>query len=217
MLVVPANYEEIQQNFTSNSRGTRMGRRAANNVAEFASFLSLPIVMVGCGDGFEIECMLQHFGISIEENARTQQVIGLEITKTRVQTAQAAGLPVYEAPAENILEVLNGTQRTIYCAHTLEHCFSASTVIESFKKAALDTIVIVVPIEIRGRTVNKAHYFPIANLGYIANMFGMNWKITMGYRFNLELEGWIVLKRDPMNWPLRSKDRSSELLIKGAF
>lgn len=215
---LPSGYEQVQTHFTSSSRGTRMGRRVANNVAELAPNLQPPIICVGCGDGLEVEHMLQHFGISVEENAKTQQIIGLEVTNTRVLTARAAGLPVFEGPAENILEVLNGTKRNIYCAHCLEHCFSAPTVIENFKKAALDTIVIVVPIEVKGRTVNKAHYFPIANLGYIANMFGMDWRISITYRWNVELEGVLVLKRDPMNWPSRpGRTFSSELLLKGSF
>lgn len=216
---LPKGYEQIQTRYTSSSRGTRMGRRVANNVAELAPNLKPPIICVGCGDGFEIECMLTHFNISIQENAQSQQIIGLEVTQSRVQIAQAAGLPVYEGPAENIQDIVpENAKRNIYCAHTLEHCFNSIAVIESFKKVALDTIILIVPVEVKGRTVNRAHYYPIANLGYITNLFGMDWQITTQYRWNIELEGVLILKRKPMNWPVRpGRTFSSELLIKGSF
>jgi hypothetical protein len=195
-----------------------MGRRVARNVAEFAPLLNPPIAMIGCGDGFEVECMLKHFNIPIEQNAVSKQIIGLEVTKNRVEIAQASHLPVYEGSAENILDFVGDIKYNIYCAHTLEHCFNKQATIESFKKIALDTIVIIVPIELRGRTRNRAHYSPISNLGSIANQFGMDWKITMTYRFNIELEGVVILKRDPMNWPVKYKgSRNPELLIKGQF
>lgn len=216
-MLIPKRYEAIQTHYTSNSRGTRMGRRIIKNVNQLASFLQPPIICVGCGDGFELECLLKHFNISIEENANTKQIVGLEVTKSRVQIGYANNLPVYEGPAENITQFVGEIKYNIYCAHCLEHCFDRDAVIENFKKIALDTIVIVVPIELSGRTRNRAHYAPIPNLGYITNLFGMDWKATTFYRWNIELEGVLILKRDPMNWPERRVDRSSELRVKGQF
>lgn len=217
---LPRNYEIIQQKYTSNSRGTRMGRRVSQNVTECVSYLSPPLVCIGCGDGWEIEVLLKHFGSSIEDNQRTKQIVGVEVTKERVQTALSNNLPVFEGAAENIIEILGETRYNIYCAHTLEHCFNREVVIECFKRVALDTVVIIVPIELGGRTRNRAHYHPIANLGYIANLFGMDWKIVnLSYRWHIELEGLLILKRDSMNWPRKIRDQapSSELLIRGEF
>ena len=77
----------------------------------------------------------------------------------------------------------------------------------------------VVPVELRGRTRNRAHYSPIANLGYIANLFGLDWQVDTKYRWRIELEGIIVAHRDAMNWPDRVKpeSRHAELLVKGKF
>jgi hypothetical protein len=216
---LPPAYEQIQQNFTSNSRGTRMGKRIARNIAEFAPQLQPPIVCVGCGDGLEVEYLLNHLNIPIQENAVSKKVIGLEVTKSRVAIAQAANLPVYEAAAENIVDIVpENAKRNVYTAHCLEHCFNRDAVIAAFKQIALDTIIIIVPIELRGRTRNRAHFAPVANLGYLANCFGMDWTITMQFRWNIELEGVLVLKRKPMNWPLKYKgSRNTEFLIKGQF
>jgi len=211
---LPKNYEQIQRNYTSDSRGTRMGRRVAKNAQEMAPYLKPPICCVGCGDGWEVEQLSQALGI---QRAEIQgNILGVEVTKDRVSVAQANNLPVVEGAAENLADIVGDTKYNIYCAHTLEHCFDRKIVVENFKKIALDTIVIIVPVEIRGRTRNRAHYSPISNLGVIANLFGMDWKtVNMSYRYNIELEGVLVLKRDPMNWPRKSEGRSSDLLITG--
>lgn len=208
---LPKNYEIIQQKYTSNSRGTRMGRRVTKNVVEFAPRLKPPILMVGCGDGLELEYMSKQLNIPATE----EYIKGIEVTSERVAIAQANNLPIVLGAAENILDITGETKYNIYCAHTLEHCFNRNLVIEGFKKVALDTIVIIVPIELSGRTRNRAHYSPISNLGGIANQFGMDWQITSSYRFNIELEGVLILQRDPMNWPKKIAQRSSELRVKG--
>ena len=209
---LPKNYEFIQNKYTSSSRGTRMGRRVAKNVTECAQYLKPPVLVVGCGDGFEIECLAQ----SLKIDAVPENILGIEVTSERVETAKAYNLPVVLGAAENIPEIVGDKKYNIYCVHTLEHCFDKKLVIENFKKVALDTIVIIVPIEVRG-TKNRAHFSPIKSMGHISNCFGMDWKvINLSYRWNIEPESLLVLKRDPMNWPKRSV-RSSELIELGVY
>lgn len=211
---LPKNYEFIQTKYTSSSRGTRMGRRVSKNTAEAAQYLKPPILTVGAGDGWEMEQLAKNLNILPEKGI----IEGIELTKARVDIAKQHNLPIHYGSAENILDIVGDKKYNIYCAHTIEHCTNRELVIENFKKIALDTIVLIVPIEIKGRTGNRAHFSPIANLGYIANLFGMDWKvINMSYRFNIELEGLIVLKKDPMNWPKKSEGRSGELIVKGKF
>lgn len=211
---LPKNYEAIQQKYCSSSRGTRMGRRVAQNVVECAQYLKPPILVVGCGDGLEVELLAKELNVPPTENF----IKGIEITPERVEIAKAHNLPVVQGSAEDLPALVGETKYSIYCAHVLEHCFDRNLVIENFKKIALDRIVIIVPVEIRGRTRNRAHYNPIPNLGYLVNLFGMDWKaINISYRWHIELEGLIVLERDPMNWPRRAQDRTPELLIKGSF
>lgn len=214
MMNRPRNYEFIQTKYTSNSRGTRMGRRIVRNVNEMAQYLKPPVCCVGCGDGWEVEQLAKAMKIPIEK----ESIIGAEVTKERVSTALANKVPVIEGMAENLVDLLGEKSYNIYCVHTLEHCYDRDLAIANFKKVAIDTIVIIVPVEVVGRTRNRAHFSPIANMGYIANLFGMDWKvINLSYRWNIELEGVLVLKRNPMNWPNRCKLSRRKLFIKGSF
>jgi len=187
-----------------------MGKRVAKNIAECAQYLKPPILCVGCGDGFEVECLAKGLNVPPLE----EHVYGVEVTRERVKIAQENKLPVVLGAAENIPEIVGDRKFNIYCAHTLEHCFDIKKVIDNFKKIALDTIVIIVPIELKGRTRNRAHFSPVANLGSISNMFGMDYEITISYNWCIELQGRLIIKKDPMNWPRKIQDRSSELLIK---
>lgn len=209
---LPKNYEFIQQKYTSDSRGSRMGRRVLQNVAECAQYLKPPVLLIGCGDGLELECMAKQLNIPATE----EYIMGIEVTPERVATAHANNLPVVLGYAEGMLDIVGDKKyNSVYAAHTLEHCFNRELVIENFKKVALETVVIIVPIEVRGYTKNRAHYSPISNTGSVANCFGMDWKvINLSYRWHIELESLLVMKKDPMNWPKRIEGRSSELLIK---
>lgn len=204
---MPENYEQIQRRFTSNSRGTRMGRRVLENVKECAKYLDpkIPTLCVGCGDGYEIECLqaalsTHHIrnNIATFDSMPTIDVVGIEVSQERVNTAKKRGFNVFQGTAEDLHNVaLNRTKYNIYCAHTLEHCYDQSRVFDNFKKICANTIVIIVPIESRGKSPNKSHYTPIPNLGSIAIHFGMGWRVVnLSYRHHLESEGLLVLTRD---------------------
>jgi len=211
---LPKNYEAIQQHYTSNSRGTRMGRRVARNVAEMAQYLKPPILSVGCGDGWELEMLAQ----TLKVPATSEYVRGIEVTAERVTEAQSHQLDVQLGSLENFPELCGEKRYNIYCAHTLEHSFDKVKAIENLKQVALDTVVLIIPVEIHGKSRNRAHYSPIANLGYLANLFGMNWKVVnMMYRWNVELEGVLVLNRNPVTWPAKLAGRTGDLVIPGAF
>lgn len=214
MVELPEGYAEQQRRYTSNSRGCRNGERVIRNVQECARYLESPVVCIGCGDGLEVEYLASNlFIVPSKEN-----ILGIEVAKDRVAGAVARGLPVVEGVVENLPDIIQNQygpdkKMNIYCAHTLEHCFNLDLVIKNMKEVALNTIVIIVPIELSGKSPNIAHYTPIADLGQIANKFGINWKVAMlSYRWNMELEGLLVLKRDPMNWPQGYKRQSIDLL-----
>jgi len=208
---LPRNYEAVQTEFTSSSRGTRMGRRITKNISECSQYLQPPVLCVGCGDGWELEQLAKSMNVEPKKNI----IEGIEVTSSRVEIAKQHNLPVHLGSAENMLDIIGDKKFNILCMHTLEHCFNIQLAIENFKKAALDTIVIIVPIEVKGRTRNRAHYSPISGLGKIANMFGMDYEITISYNWCIELQGRLIVKRHLMNWPEKLKgSRSSELLIK---
>lgn len=211
---MPEKFAEIQRRYTSNSRGTKAGIRVVSNVNNCAKYLNTPIMCIGCGDGLEVEEMIRCLNIS----PTFDNIIGIEVTPDRVLTAKGRKLPVIEGTVENITNIIKlqyGCEKkfSVYSAHTLEHTFNLDLAIENIKEIALEIVVIIVPIELSGKSGNIAHNHPIANLGIIVNKFGLDWKVViMEYRWNTELEGLIVLKRNIMNWPEKYKG-SRKLLI----
>ncbi len=213
MVELPEGYAEKQRRYTSNSRGCRTGERVIQNVRECAQYLEAPVVCIGCGDGLEVEYLALNLCIAPSK----ENILGIEVAKDRVVGAVARKLPVVEGIAENLPDIIykqygEDRKMNIYCAHTLEHCFALDLVIQNMKEVALNTIVIIVPIELSGKSPNVVHYNPIADLGQIVNKFGINWKVAvLAYRWNMELEGLLVLKRDPTNWPQGYKKQSIDL------
>ena len=106
---LPTNYEEVQTKLTSNSRGTRNGRRVEQNVFEFARLLDNPIICVGAGDGFEVECMAN----ALHFPATKENILGVEVTSERVKVAQSFNLPVVEGAAENLPEIVGDKKYNI--------------------------------------------------------------------------------------------------------
>ena len=209
------NYIETQQALTSDSRGTRMGKRVIRNVIENIKYLKPPILCVGAGDGYEIEQIAKALDIKPD-------IEGIEITPERVKTAKLNGIWVEEGGAEDIPEVFPGeTFNSVYCSHTLEHTRDKVKVIDNFKKICTDTVVIIVPIEPRNEPFkpsirNKSHVSPINNLGYLANLFGCNWQVLdMHYCWDLEFQGVLVMKKHPMNWPTKFAHRTGEQNARG--
>ena len=219
MLILPENYAKDQRRFTSNSRGTKAGERIIRNVAECSKYLSAPILNIGCGDGFEVEQLCSNLG---DMKATSDNIFGIEVAVDRASYAKKLGLPVVEGVAENMAKHIKEYYKydrkfNIYCAHTLEHTFNPYVVISNMKDVALATVVIIVPIELSGKSGNLSHLNPIPNLGIIINQFGLNWKVVhASYRYNQELEGLLVLKRDPMNWPVPFKRPVKDLTIDDA-
>jgi len=65
---LPKNYAQIQQKYSSSSRGTRMGRRVNINTAECAQYLQPPVLVVGCGDGWELEQLAINMNVEPKKN-----------------------------------------------------------------------------------------------------------------------------------------------------
>lgn len=189
-VTVPDNYTEIQSKGSVYSRNHKNGSRVRRNVYEFVCYLNPPLLCIGCGDGLELEYFRDYYGL---ENG-TKQILGVDISEDKIQVCLDHGLNADVGTGENIFDIVGDKKYDIYTAHTLEHSFDLKKTLNNYKKIALSTIIIIVPIEVVG-THNKAHLNPISNLSQITRHFGINWRITTFYRFNLQAEGVVIAKR----------------------
>lgn len=199
----PDDYENIQRRFCSNSSHgggdlTRMGQRAVRNAVEALQWLHPSILCVGCGDGAEMQAMK-------DAGMAADQLLGVEVVDTRVETAKSRGFNVVHSSAEDMIEHVDG-EYDIYVGHTLEHTYDLLKAINSIKSLCSKRIVIIVPIEFRGTSGNKAHFTPVRSLGWLYDVFSPfnpkvdkeTWKVLLAmYRYNLESEGIMVLEKIP--------------------
>jgi SAM-dependent methyltransferase len=216
MIQLPKDYAINQRRFTSNSRGTKAGQRVERNVKKYIKYLRPPILSIGCGDGYELEQIAIYNKHILEIN---KAMLGIEVAKDRVLYAKnKKNLPVIEGVVENLPEIIKteygyDKKFNIYCAHTLEHTFDLDLAINNIKLVCLDNVVIIVPIELSGKSGNASHHNPISNLGIIANKFGIDWTLKLAYNFDQELQGIVVLRRRPVNWPKGHRAMSGDLVI----
>lgn len=202
------NYEDIQRRFCSNSSGgqksgdrpSRMGLRAIRNARESAHFLRDPVLVIGCGDGTEMLTMI--------ETGIVTDVIGVEIVRERVARGREAGLRIRQGNVDQLLTHslgLHGKKFDVHASHIFEHCRNLDRSI--FNVTQLmgigNRISIFTPIEPKG-TGNKAHFSPIPSLGFLYDKFadsfssGFSFRVLfMEYRFDLELEGVMILEKIP--------------------
>lgn len=206
----PNDFEVNQARFTSNSSGgpvagdrpSRMGLRAIRHATEAAGWLRSPVVALGCADGTEI-LALKKQGI--------ENVIGVEVVRERVVRGQAAGLDVRHGTVEGIIDPSVGLYRVggrkydIFASHVLEHCHNLNAAVHNIVRlmGVGNRIVIFSPIEPNG-SGNKAHLSPIRSLGFLFDQFVTVARfrrlstfevLYMKYRFDLELEGVLILEK----------------------
>jgi SAM-dependent methyltransferase len=177
-----------------------MGLRAIRNARESSHFLSDPVLVLGCGDGTEILAMLETRLIS--------DVIGVEIVRERVNRGREAGLRIRRGDVDQLLTHslgLHGKKFDIHASHVFEHCRNLDRSI--FNVIQLmgigNRVSVFTPIEPKG-TGNKAHFSPISSLGFLFDKFadnlssGFSFRVLfMEYRFDLELEGVMILEKIP--------------------
>jgi SAM-dependent methyltransferase len=191
-------YEKTQLKMCSNSRiaggiePARMGKRLMRNIAEAAPFFlaygnKLPILDVGCGDGWGMECFKSHGFVDM---------IGIELVQERVDIAKKYGFSVFKGVAEDTLKVLQehalmNVKYNVFISHTLEHCFDQKKVIEDLKTIA-NIFWIIVPIEVTGSR-NYAHKSAIRSLDQLALYFDSTWELLKrDERSNCEPEGLLA-------------------------
>lgn len=201
-VVTPSAYEVVQEKLCSNSRvsesesPTRMGGRLKKNIDEAMPFFlnhgkNLPVVDIGCGDGFGMGC-LKSGGIST--------LYGVELVRSRVETAKRYGMTVYQGRAEDSVSILSGAgvvgPVNVFCSHTLEHCQDWKKAVTGLQSIA-NIFWIIVPIEQSGISPNAAHCSPIKNLEQIEDLFDKTlWELLKKeYRQNLEPEGCVGFVR----------------------
>lgn len=179
----PREIIRLQEQHCDDSRGTRKGARILRNVGEFARWFPRdePIICVGAGDGLEVEAwqLLGH------------EATGIDISPKKARVASKFGVPVLDLDAHGA----DYRGRNIYCAHTLEHCKDAESLLYSFALNALSTICVIVPIEPDGSR-NPSHLSPIRNLSQLHLPERSGWIETLRTeRHNDEPEGAIVWNR----------------------
>lgn len=191
--------EEIQRKYCSNSRaaGTekpgRMGKRLVRNILDAIPYFenygkSTRLYDVGCGDGLGMQVF--------KDNAFTN-VVGVEYVQERVDTAKAHKLDVFQGSADALENVILGNRAgNIFCSHTLEHVRNQGKALRELQRIAQNLVYILVPIEYNKKTSNAAHFSPVGDLLQLREQFSADWEpIRMEYRYNLENEGLLIMRR----------------------
>jgi len=203
---VPENYEAIQLKHCSDSRNShnispgRSGRRLIKNVAEAQPYFkkygkSLPILDVGCGDAWGLQCWRDNFQYP------TKDLYGIEYTQERVTTAHSFGFNnVIKGAMEDVVSLVQQfgvmSKFNVFCTHTLEHAYDQERAVKEIQKIA-HIFWVIVPVELK-KTKNKAHFHPIYDLESIKQYFDeAEWKLMREQRRkNLESEGLLVYLRN---------------------
>lgn len=209
-----SEFETNQARFTSNSSGgpnagdkpSRMGQRAIRHAREAAGWFSGPVIALGCADGTEVIAL---------KNEGIEWVVGVEVVHERVLRGQAAGLDIRHGTVEGLtdpslgLYKLRGAKYNFLASHVLEHCHNLEAAIHNVVRLMGygNRIVIFAPIEPNG-SGNKAHVSPIPSLGFLFDRFVTVERfrrmstfsvLYMRYRFDLELEGVLILEKTSVN------------------
>ena len=153
-------YTRIQKEESAFSRGTPYGIRAVANIAKMEEYLQGRILVVGCGDGLELEAM----------EKRGFRCAGIDISDVKIDEAVKRGLDAQVARADQKIPFRDDSFMTVYCAHTLEHMQDIDVAISEMRRVA-DRAVIIVPIEEAGSD-NPAHTSPIFTKAYLKKLLG---------------------------------------------
>lgn len=153
-------YTRIQKEESAMSRGTPYGIRAVENIGRMEEYLQGRILVIGCGDGLELEAL----------EKRGFKCSGIDISDEKIDIAVKMGLDAQVARADQRIPFRDDSFMTVYCAHTLEHMQDIETAVAEIRRVA-DRAVIVVPIEEAGSD-NPAHTSPIYTRAYLKKLLG---------------------------------------------
>lgn len=166
------------------SRQTDKSFKILKNIGEVAYHFPFeePILLVGCGDGFELD-VFNLLGF--------KDIKGIDIDNEKIAIAKSFGCNV---ECVSIEDYIPNKPRNVYCAHTLEHCKNLNEVVKKLEKITLNTLCIIVPIE-KKKTKNPSHLSPIKSLVDIT-INTEDFKIVRMYEnLNYELQGILVVRR----------------------
>ena len=128
------DYQKIQEDNSSTSRGTRWGRRGIASVDQYLRFFKGKVLEVGCNDGL----VMGHLESTFE-------VEGVDIAKLKLKTAEKYGLKVHFAYQEE-MPFDDKSFDTLFSSHTLEHSYAVEQAAKEYQRVAKRAIIIV-PIE----------------------------------------------------------------------
>ncbi len=176
--------EKLQATHCDMSRNTNKAPKILKNIGGVCHHFPIdePILCVGCGDGLEID---------IWKSIGFKSVSGIDLDSEKVEIANNCNCDVRKLSVEEHTNTF-GIRNNIYCAHVLEHCQDVKVVLEKFKKIALSTICVIIPIE-KNVTKNPSHLSPVRS---VADLSIKGWRVVRMYEnFNYELQGIVVWKR----------------------